>query len=171
MDTIALKWSFFEKLMFRFAFCILLLFMFFFNNGTLPLFFFIGQVQNAVMHKFIPWLGENVFHLPYPITEFTNGSGDTTYDYLVLCFVAVLGIVATLIWSVLDTKRENYNRLYYWITVGVRFYVGLMLINYGLVKVVQLQFPAPNLYRLVSTYGESSPMGLAWTFLGFFKRV
>ncbi|WP_343531448.1 hypothetical protein [Pedobacter sp.] len=169
MDTIALQWTFLEKLMFRFAFCILFLFMFFFNNGTFPLFYFVGQMQNAIMYKFIPWLGENVFHLPYPITVFTNGSGDTTYDYLVLCFIAVLSVVITLIWSVLDTKRENYNRLYYWITVGVRFYVGLMLINYGLVKVVQLQFPPPNLYRLISTYGESSPMGLAWTFLGFSK--
>jgi hypothetical protein len=42
-----------------------------------------------------------------------------------------------------------------------------MLISYGLVKVIQLQFPAPGLYRLLQPYGNSSPMGLAWTFLGF----
>ncbi|RYF25261.1 MAG: hypothetical protein EOO42_04100 [Flavobacteriales bacterium] len=169
MNTIPLQWSYFEKLIFRFAFAVLFLFMFFFNNGTLPMFYFIGQAQNALMHKFVPWLGEHVFHLSYPITEFTNGSGDTTYDYVVLSCVAVLSLAITLVWTLLDSKRENYNRLYYWITVAVRFYVGLMLINYGLVKVVQLQFPAPGLYRLISTYGESSPMGLAWTFLGFSK--
>lgn len=169
MNSIPLQWSYFEKLFFRFAFSVLFLFMFFFNNGTLPMFYFIGQVQNVVMHKFVPWLGENVFHLSYPITEFTNGSGDTTYDYVMLSCIAALSLAITLVWTILDSKRENYNRLYYWITVAVRFYVGLMLINYGLVKVVQLQFPAPSFYRLISTYGDSSPMGLAWTFLGFSK--
>jgi hypothetical protein len=55
------------------------------------------------------------------------------------------------------------------LTVAIRFYVGLMLINYGLFKVIQVQFPPPSLYRLTETYGDSSPMGLAWTFLGFSK--
>lgn len=169
MNTNALNWSFLEKVIFRFAFSILLLFMFFFNNGTFPLFYFVTKFQNTFTHEFIPWVGKNILHLSYPITEFTNGSGDTTYDYVLLLCIAVLSIVVTLVWSLLDKKSDNYNRLYYWITVAVRFYVGLMLINYGLVKVVQLQFPAPSLYRLVTSYGESSPMGLAWTFLGFSK--
>lgn len=169
MNTNALNWSFLEKVIFRFAFSILLLFMFFFNNGTFPLFYFVTKFQNTFTHEFIPWVGENILHLSYPITEFTNGSGDTTYDYVLLLCIAGLSIVVTLVWSLLDKKSDNYNRLYYWITVAVRFYVGLMLINYGLVKVVQLQFPAPSLYRLVTSYGESSPMGLAWTFLGFSK--
>ncbi|RZK92071.1 MAG: hypothetical protein EOO98_04370 [Pedobacter sp.] len=169
MDGIALQWSAIEKLIFRFAFLLLTLFMFFFNNGTFPMFYFIAKLQNHFLHQFIPWLGRKVFHLPYDITVFTNGSGDTTYDYIVLSCVATISLIGALIWSVLDTKRLNYNRLYYWLNVGVRFYVGLMLINYGLVKVVQLQFPAPNFWRMMTTYGESSPMGLAWTFLGFSK--
>jgi len=163
------NWTFLEKLIFRFAFILLSLFMLFFNNGTLPFLFFLFKFQNGVLHQFIPWLGKNVFHLPYAITVFTNGSGDTTYDYLILFCVVFISVMATIVWSAVDRKSINYNRLYYWLTVGVRFYVGLMLINYGLVKVIQLQFPAPSLGRLLTTYGESSPMGLAWTFLGFSK--
>jgi hypothetical protein len=34
------------------------------------------------------------------------------------------------------------------------------------VKVIQSQFPPPNLARLVEPYGDSSPMGLLWTFMG-----
>ena len=49
----------------------------------------------------------------------------------------------------------------------MRYYVGLMLINYGLSKVIQLQFSEPTFNRLLEAYGDSSPMGLAWTFLGF----
>lgn len=72
-------------------------------------------------------------------------------------------------WTALDRKSLNYPKLYYWLTVAVRFYVGIMLFNYGMVKIIKLQFPAPGIWRLMSTYGESSPMGLAWTFMGFSK--
>ncbi|MES2653769.1 MAG: hypothetical protein V4663_18675 [Bacteroidota bacterium] len=169
MLNISNHWTFLEKLIFRFAFIVLGLFMLFFNNGTLPPLFFYFKLQNNLLQQFIPWLGKNVFHLPYNITVFTNGSGDTTYDYLVLFCCFFISIIGTIVWTAIDRKSINYHRLYYWLTVGVRFYVGFMLINYGAVKVIQLQFPAPNFSRLMSTYGESSPMGLAWTFLGFSK--
>ncbi len=169
MISIRNNWTFLEKLTFRFAFILLGLFMLFFNNGTLRLLSVYFKFQNNLLQQFIPWLGKNVFHLPYDITVFTNGSGDTTYDYLVLFCVLFIAIIGTILWTAFDQKSINYNRLYYWLTVGVRFYVGFMLINYGAVKVIQLQFPSPSLSRLLSTYGESSPMGLAWTFLGFSK--
>jgi len=169
MERISQPWPFLEKLVFKFSFTLLGLFMFFFNNGTFILLSLIYRFQTGILHQFIPWVGKNVLHLPYDIVTFSNGSGDTTYDYVLLLCVASLSIVITLFWLLVDRKTSNYNRLYYWLTVGVRFYVGLMLINYGLVKVVQLQFPAPSLSRMLTTYGDSSPMGLAWTFLGFSK--
>lgn len=169
MENTLQRWSIVEKLIFRFAFLLLGLFMIFFNNGTFPMFYVLMKYPMSLLHVFIPWMGKAWLKLPYPITEFTNGSGDTTYDFVVLLCVAVIAMVGTLVWTLLDRKRANYNRLFYWLSVGVRFYVGIMLINYGMVKVIQLQFPPPSLHRLVTTYGESSPMGLAWTFLGFSK--
>ncbi|MGY0037489.1 hypothetical protein [Pedobacter sp. NJ-S-72] len=44
-----------------------------------------------------------------------------------------------------------------------------MLIKYGMAKIIKLQFPFPSNYRMIQAYGDSSPMGLAWTFLGFSK--
>lgn len=166
---ISQKWTFLEKLAFRFSFTLLMLFMFFFNNGTLPFLAIIGGFVDQVLHQFIPWVAKSIFHLSGEVSTGMNGSGDTTYHYLMLFCIAVLAPILTLIWSLVDRKRLNYQRLYYWLTVCVRFYVGLMLINYGLVKIVQLQFPSPSFGRLTTTYGESSPMGLAWTFLGFSK--
>ena len=167
MDNTLQRWSAAEKLVFRFAFLLLGLFMIFFNNGTLPMFYQLMKYPVSLLHVFVPWIGKAWLKLPYPITEFTNGSGDTTYDFVVLLCVAVLALAGTVVWSVLDRKRLHYQRLYYWISVAVRFYVCLMLINYGMVKIIQLQFPAPSLYQLLKPYGESSPMGLAWTFFGF----
>ncbi|WP_316794570.1 hypothetical protein [Pedobacter frigoris] len=162
-------WTPVQRLSFRFVFILFILFILFVNNGAYPLFYFVMQFVTELMHQFIPWVGKHILKLPYEITEFTGGSGDTTYDYVVLLFITTVAATGTLIWTVVDRKNLNYPRLYYWLTVAVRFYVGIMLFNYGMVKVIKLQFPSPGISRLLTPYGESSPMGLAWTFMGFSK--
>lgn len=163
----ARPWSFLEKLLFRFLFLLFSLFILIFNNGAYPFFDLVMDWPTELLHRFVPWVGKHVLHLPYEITEFTNGSGDTTYDYICLLLVFVLSIAGCLIWTIADRRRHSYNKLYYWLTVAVRFYVGLMLFSYGFIKIYKLQFPSPTLHRLTQPYGNSSPMGLAWTFLGF----
>src|SRR5262249_15637843 len=46
------------------------------------------------------------------------------------------------------------------------FCLGTAMVGYGAFKLIASQFPAPTLDRLMQTYGESSPMGLLWTFMG-----
>jgi hypothetical protein len=167
--TIQPEWTFAEKLFFRFIFLFFALFIIFCNNGAYPFWYYISQLWEGVMHTFIPWVGKNILHLKEEITVFTNGSGDTTYDYVTVFTILMVSLAGTLIWSVFDRRSRNYSTLYYWLTVAIRYYVGLMLFNYGIYKVFKLQFPSPGLYRLTQPYGESSPMGLAWTFLGFSK--
>lgn len=162
-------WSPLEKIGFRFSFIYFLLFIVFKNNGAYPFWQVIIKYPTDLLHKFIPWVGKHVLHLSKDITTFTNGSGDTTYDYVSVLVIFIIAFLGCIIWSVLDRHRADYKKMYYWLTVAIRFYVGIMLINYGLVKVVKLQFPSPAFYRLLEPYGDSSPMGLAWTFLGFSK--
>lgn len=163
------NWSMLQKVAFRFVFIFFLLFIIIVNNGTYPFWGYLMKYPTEWLHRFIPWVGKHILNLSYDITVFTNGSGDTTYDYVILFVILVAALIGTLIWSGVDRRSSNYQKLYYWLTVAMRFYVGLMLINYGLVKVIKLQFPTPGVYRLSQLYGDSSPMGLAWTFLGFSK--
>ncbi|WP_299765955.1 hypothetical protein [uncultured Dokdonia sp.] len=160
-------WSRAGKIGFRFSFIYFLLIILFQNNGAYPYFGYISEKPVEWMQQFATWFGKAVVGIPYDVNTGPNGSGDTTYDYLVVFIVFIVAVIGTLIWSLLDRKRSNYKKLYYWLTTGMRYYVGLMLISYGLIKVIQLQFSSPSFYRLMETYGESSPMGLAWTFLGF----
>jgi hypothetical protein len=44
--------------------------------------------------------------------------------------------------------------------------LGLILIEYGGLKVVPSQFGQPALSRLLQPFGDASPMGLLWTFMG-----
>lgn len=162
-------WNLPKKIAFRFFFIFFLLFILIQNNGAFPLWGVVMSPFTELLHQFIPWVGEHILQLPEKITVFTNGSGDTTYDYVIVFTIFVVAVAGTLIWSLLDRNATDYKTLYYWLTVAIRFYVGLMLINYGLVKVIKMQFPYPGFYRLTQTFGEASPMGLAWTFLGFSK--
>jgi hypothetical protein len=163
------RWTVIERVSFRFFFVFFGLFIIVENNGAFPFFDFLMKVPTELLQKFVVWLGENVLKLPYKITYFTAGSGDTTYDYVLLLCCFVTALISCVVWSLVDRKNNSYPVLYYWLTVAIRFYVGMMLINYGLIKVFKLQFPNPYLNRLLQPYGESSPMGLAWTFLGFSK--
>jgi uncharacterized membrane protein YphA (DoxX/SURF4 family) len=53
-----------------------------------------------------------------------------------------------------------------WLVVACRYYLAFVLWSYGFAKVFKTQFPTPGPERLIQTYGESSPMALAWAFLG-----
>ncbi|WP_143166684.1 hypothetical protein [Pedobacter caeni] len=127
------------------------------------------KYPTGLMHELIPWIAAEILGYTYDYTIFSNGSGDTSYDYLLLAFMTFCAGIGMLIWSLLDRNRTSYNQLYYWLLVVVRFYIAFTLINYGMIKVIKMQFPYPSLYRLTQAYGDSSPMGLAWTFLGFSK--
>lgn len=119
--------------------------------------------------QLIPWIAEHVLHLEEPITVFPRGSGDTTYNYVEVLYFLVVAVIGALIWTVLSKKEFSDDKIYYWWRTYIRYFLGFMMLNYGMMKVLQIQFPMPTYYRLLEPYGDSSPMGLAWTFLGYSK--
>ena len=118
-------------------------------------------------HWIVPWFGENVLQLSYPITVRPNGSGDTTYNYVLQLLWIIFSLFITITWTILDRKRPSYHQFKYWSRIVIRYFLAYMLFVYGFVKVIKLQFPFPDLIRLTEPYGDSTPMGLAWTFVGY----
>ena len=162
-------WTTPQKIAFRYIFIFLFLFIVINNNGAFPFLYFITEYPITLLDKLIPWIGKHILLVPNEVSFNITGSGDTTYDYIVVFTIMITALMGTIIWTVLDKKSTHYTKLYYWLTVAIRYYIGLMLINYGLIKIIKLQFPSPNFHRLSQNYGDSSPMGLAWTFLGYSK--
>jgi len=169
MSAITGPWTTPQKVSFRFVFLMFTLFMLIVNNGTLPIVYFIIRYPNNVLDRFIPWMAGTLLHLGREVTNVPSGSGDSTFDYLLLLCILMASVIGTVIWTAIDRKAIHYQTLYYWLTVAARYYVAFMLIHYGLIKVVKLQFASPGQTRLNEAYGDSSPMGLAWTFLGYSK--
>jgi hypothetical protein len=51
--------------------------------------------------------------------------------------------------------------------VYVRFGLAGIMFGYGFAKIIPTQMPHPFIDRLVEPFGEFSPMGLLWTFMGY----
>ena len=115
------------------------------------------------------WVGSTILGIDYNYETSGNGSGDNTYAYISLFINAVLALVGTVIWSLLDRHRSNYHKLQYWFILVLRVFLCLTMLLYGFVKVYQIQFQPPSLTQLLEPLGNFSPMGLAWTYMGFSK--
>jgi uncharacterized membrane protein YphA (DoxX/SURF4 family) len=148
-------WSLARRIAFRFA-C-----------AYLVLLFFPFPLDEKLWQAIVPWVGKHVLRLSTDINVTPNGSGDTTFSYVQALCCLVLAVVATGVWSVQDARRPEYAKAYDWLRVYVRYVLAVTMLSYGMSKVFKLQFPFPSPERLMQPYGESSPMGLLWTFMGY----
>lgn len=120
----------------------------------------------ALWHPLIPWIGKHVLRLSAEIHTDPTGSGDTLYQWLLCVLWLVTAAVAAAVWSIVNRRRARYDRLAEILRVVLRYQLAFQMLSYGLAKVFKLQFPAPEPGRLTELYGDSSPMGLLWTFMG-----
>ena len=160
------NWSFTQKFLFRFFAAYFFLYIFPFPAGYIPFTDFLYTWYQALWELLVPWTGENILHVSYPITVKPNGSGDTTFNYVQLFLFAVFALIAAITWSVADRRRKSYDQFLYWLMVYVRYYLAFTMMGYGFYKIIKTQFPFP-FYNLTQTFGESSPMGLLWNFMGY----
>ncbi|MGE5323628.1 MAG: DoxX family protein [Actinomycetota bacterium] len=160
-------WSFPLRLGFRFGFIYLILYGFpgplAFIPGVNLLFGWYEKAWKAL----VIWTGAHVLHLSHPVQYIFTGSGDTMHDYIQNGLTLVVALAGIAVWSVLDRRRPNYSYLYQWLRFYVRLYLGATLLSYGAYKVIKSQFAYPYLTHLLEPYGNSSPMGLLWTFMGY----
>lgn len=160
-------WSVPKKVALRFAFIFFLLYVFLESNGVIPETHLGQTLYVEPVQKIVIWMGAHLLHLAKPVEYNQTGSGDTLHDYITYLFILIVAVVGALIWSVVDRKARNYNKLFYWLTVIVRYYLAITMVSYGLIKIIKLQFPGPSPDRLIQPLGTFSPMGLAWTYMGF----
>jgi hypothetical protein len=118
------------------------------------------------MRQIIFWTATHIFRVAHPLVYSGSGSGDKTFDWVAAFCLLIFAILATLIWSLLDRRRENYVTIHKWFRVGVRFALVSQMFSYGLAKAVPLQMPFPYLARLLEPFGNFSPMGVLWSSVG-----
>jgi len=162
------RWSLIHRVVFRFVFCYFVLYcMPDTGRASLPGLSFVALPYTSVLHAIASWVAIHIFHLSGEnVTYFRTGSGDTTLAYISNLLFVVFSVVVTLVWSVADRRRPNYRTLHAWLRLLVRYTLAVTLFAYGMAKVVPLQFRSPGLSKLIEPFGEFSPMGVLWNFMG-----
>jgi hypothetical protein len=158
------RWHPFTRTAFRFAFVYLVLYNLPFPLTALPYVDKAAEFYNSFWNRIVPRLAQTALHTA--VSTVYNGSGDRAFDYLLVALLLLISLVIMVIWTLLDRKRLSYPTLYRWLNLYVRFALGATMIRYGTFKLINSQFPPPALDRLMQSYGDSSPMGLLWTFMG-----
>lgn len=155
-------WPLLKRILFRFAVAFFVLVNFPFPLDFLPfgkLQPILSAISDAPVQLAARWLHVSVAIRP-------NGSGDTTYSWVNLLCAAVIAVVITVVWSILDRRRRNYDKAWIVFRAYLRFVLAAAMLSYGIAKVIPSQFPPPPLDRLMQRFGDASPMGLLWTFMG-----
>jgi uncharacterized membrane protein YphA (DoxX/SURF4 family) len=122
------------------------------------------EKYTELWHAIAVWVGWHLFHIRYEIVLDGQGSGDTTFRWLLLPCYLTLAAIAAGVWSALERNRDA--RVAAWLRFLLRFTLATAMIVYGIIKVIPNQMPAPRPVMLLQRLGELSPMRLLWTFMG-----
>ena len=117
----------------------------------------------------IPAIGHTVLGIEGEIPLEMTGSGDTMAEYIRLLLHATVAIVGGAVWTIARPPRMRYVRALHWLTFAIRIALATAMLSYGIAKVLDGQFVEPGAGRMITAYGDSSPMGLLWTFMGHSK--
>jgi uncharacterized membrane protein YphA (DoxX/SURF4 family) len=128
---------------------------------------FFDRIIHSAYNNAGTWTAVHMFHLSGAVTlPHPTGSGDTTLGYIHEFLMLALAAVMVLPWSLIGPLHRRECSVYPWVKLSVRLMLAYFLLVYGFMKVYPNQFESPDLGRLMETYGESSPMGLMWAFMG-----
>ncbi|GAB3782875.1 hypothetical protein GCM10028818_39640 [Spirosoma horti] len=85
-------------------------------------------------------------------------------------FILLASVVAGLIWTAVvafrRTDPRDYNWLYYWLRVVVRYRAGIGIIGFGFTKLLPTQLPYPSLGLLNTNFGDLTAQKIYWLSIG-----
>jgi len=161
------EWSHLQLLGFRFLVIYFLLYSFPGPIAEVPYLDIVQKPFDALWRAVVPWVGAHVLRIPQPISLQPSGSGDKLFDWVQVFSMLVLAMLAAVAWTLIDRKPRSHEKLAAAFRIFLRFQLAGILFSYGFDKIFPNQFEAMNPLRLTQYFGEASPGGFAWSFLGF----
>jgi hypothetical protein len=159
-------WPLWQRMLFRF------LFVYFLFSiapwqwiGYVPGLDFISNYYDNFMDWLVNLANKHVFH-QYKSLVPVNGSGDTSWAYVELRLLLWIAALACVVWSLIDRRNKEHNRLAYWFRILLRYFVIMNCFGYGFAKVFLIQMPFPSNSLLATPLGDLLPMRLSWAFMG-----
>lgn len=158
-------WKQWKKIAFRVAFI-------FFISISIP-----NSVEwyKHVIH--IDWTNLHYRDL-YDVARFGSGInlfgntlfGSSLNGYANWIITFIISMVAGLAWTLIDRRRKSpakeYNVLYYWLRVVVRYRAGIGIIGFGFTKLLPVQMPYPSEALLNTDFGDFTAQKIYWLSIG-----
>ncbi len=160
-------WSAAQKIAFRFCFL-------FFSMTSLTFFNIILLLLNSnrdaalsFLIKPITFLENYIFHIGYKPEMGSTELVSSYFGWLLLFLILFISIVGTIIWSILDSRKKNYQQLNFWFSHYLAYYLVIVMIaNYAISKIIPTQMPYPDVGTLLTPVGNFSRFNLTWIFIG-----
>jgi uncharacterized membrane protein YphA (DoxX/SURF4 family) len=163
------SWNFLKRLTFRFVCPYLVLY---------HLDWILQAIAGKTIDQFLyrqpmralsAWVAIHVFHQPATLSLGWGGNRDTTLYYIHNLDLLMIAAVTAIVWSLLDRKRRENRALHSWVRLLVRYSLASSLLTYGFSKVFVVQMAPLWLFpsRLIEPFGDQSPAGLLWAFMGY----
>ncbi len=114
----------------------------------------------------------------YDIARFGSGLnffgnrifGSTLNGYAVWVITFIFATIVGLLWTAIahfrKKERKEYNLLYYWLRVIVRYRAGIGIIGFGFTKLTPTQLPYPSLGILNTDFGDLTLQKIYWLSIG-----
>ena len=163
------RWTLFEKIIFRFLFLFLGFFLLNYELAMASLYFnFYKSLSKfyALFGKPLQWLDAHFYHIGYNANVHESMPSDNHYGAVFYLTALVVFLIITLIWSLLQRHKEQYNKLYYWFRLYVRCMVALIMFGYGMDKLIPSQMAYPDVEQLLTPIGNQSRYETLWNFIG-----
>ena len=133
--------------------------------------FEIGKSISSNVDKFWQWLvlalvKDGVGYTGEIATR-VNGSGDTSYHFFKLLVQGAISVIVATIWLILGRAKDFFEKIKGFAVIYIRYYLAFTMLAYGFAKVFPNQFLEPGLTDMLRPFGETSPMGLLWKFMGY----
>lgn len=160
-------WPLWQRVLFRFFFVYFALQIAPWDwFGDVPGVPFVLRLYDSANDWAVRTANARLFHVRETLVP-VNGSGDTSYAWAQFTLYLTLAAIAALVWTILDRRRPQYERLAWWLRLVVRYYIAAAALSYGIIKLFVLQMPFPTLSQLATPLGDFLPMRFSWMFIGY----
>ncbi|MGZ4035556.1 MAG: hypothetical protein ACXVP4_11875 [Bacteroidia bacterium] len=166
-DISTTQWPSPKKFMFLLLVSYAFFYIFPFPLDAVPHSGFIFNHYESIIDRSINFIGKHILHIPGLRKQIYSDSGDTAFDYAKVFSYFLFATFTSIILFIFFNKKINYEKLNSLFFIFIRYCIGFYMLVYGFDKVFKSHFPFPNLEKLEQPFGNSSPQGLLWAFMGY----
>jgi len=158
-----MPWSFPRKLAFRGMVSFILLFLLSFPTPphVVP---DLAVMMAPFSEALVQFSADQIFNLQCSYAP--ELISDSTGLYIHAFNLLVIALVVSIVWTFLERKNINYQKLSYWFLVVVSYYLAFQLLTYGFNKIFKWQFYLPDPNTLYTRVGETPRDLLFWSVMG-----